>query len=65
LETHCEESAVDVVEFLFIEPVVLCVVYFETAVGWDAISIQEYIQKGDGRGIEDRLDWLDGTQVCP
>jgi hypothetical protein len=47
---------VDVVELLFVEPVILGVVYFEAAVGWNTTSISGIFSRGEEMGRGRRTD---------
>jgi hypothetical protein len=57
---------VDVVEFFFVEPIVLSIVDFEAAVGWDTISnFNNVLHKGSRREMKYKLDGLNRAQVRP
>jgi hypothetical protein len=57
---------VDVVKFFFVEPVVLRIIDFEAAVGWDTISnFNKILHKGSRREMKmkHKLDGLNRTQI--
>jgi hypothetical protein len=65
-KTHGQETAVDVVKFFFVEPVVLRIIDFEAAVGWDTISnFNKILHKGSRREMKmkHKLDGLNRTQI--